>query len=134
MVRLLGRLRARSMMATSVPMTGPSTVMSEKMPAVCTPPKAAMLSLAAMSRNERAERARAACAVEVVMCEVRGRDAREKRVRREHESRPGEENKQKSDWQLGRPRTTTMQLDGALRVYYVLGLEVAGAPNLAAPR
>lgn len=48
MVRLLGRLRARSMIATSVPMIGPSTLMSEKMPAVWAPPKAAMLSLAAM--------------------------------------------------------------------------------------
>jgi hypothetical protein len=31
------------MMTTSVPITGPSTVMSEKMPAVCAPPKAPML-------------------------------------------------------------------------------------------
>ena len=51
MVRLLGRLRARSMMTTSVPMTGPSTVMSEKMPAVCAPlPNAEMLTAMAASR------------------------------------------------------------------------------------
>jgi hypothetical protein len=35
MDRLLGRFFARSIMVTRVPMTGPSTVMSEKMPAVC---------------------------------------------------------------------------------------------------
>lgn len=34
MVRLLGKFLARSMITTSVPITGPSTVMSEKMPAV----------------------------------------------------------------------------------------------------
>jgi hypothetical protein len=60
MVRLLGRLRARSMMATSVPMTGPSTVMSEKMPAVCAPPKAAMFNLAAIGGRVGCEGARVA--------------------------------------------------------------------------
>jgi hypothetical protein len=44
MVLLLGRFLARSIMTTSVPITGPSTVMSEKMPAVWAPPKADMLT------------------------------------------------------------------------------------------
>jgi hypothetical protein len=37
MERLLGRFLARSMMTTSVPISGPSTVMSAKMPEVCNP-------------------------------------------------------------------------------------------------
>jgi len=37
MVFLLGRFFARSTTRTSVPICGPSTVMSEKMPAVCIP-------------------------------------------------------------------------------------------------
>lgn len=43
MVRLLGRFLARSMMTTSVPIMGPSTVMSEKMPAAWAPPKLGMV-------------------------------------------------------------------------------------------
>ena len=46
--RLFGRFLPRSIMATRVPMTGPSTVMSEKMPAVCGLPKAVLAGLAAM--------------------------------------------------------------------------------------
>lgn len=37
MVLRFGRFLARSMTTTSVPISGPSTVMSEKMPAVCMP-------------------------------------------------------------------------------------------------
>ena len=43
MVRLLGKFLARSMMTTRVPIMGPSTVMSEKMPAAWAPPKLGMV-------------------------------------------------------------------------------------------
>ena len=40
MVLRLGRFLARSTTSTSVPISGPSTVESEKMPAVCIPARA----------------------------------------------------------------------------------------------